>query len=116
MNKIVLATSTLFAMSIFSVANADVKNQDGLIPYRDQINKIDNNIIKLIGERNKVVLEVAKYKKQHDIAIYAPDREAKLKMKHAKMAEKYNVDPQIVNNVFDEIINHSKYLERTTNQ
>jgi chorismate mutase len=107
-------------MSIFSLANADVdadiNNQDGLIPYRNEINKIDNDIIKLIGERNKVVLEVAKYKKQHDIAVYAQNREAKLKIKHTQMARKYNVSQTIVNNVFNDIINHSKYLERTANE
>lgn len=116
MNKIVLTLSTLICISSFSIANADTNNQDGLIPYRNQINKIDNDIIKLIGQRNKVVLEVAKYKKQHNIAIYAPNREAKLKIKHTKMAQKYNVSPKIVNSVFDDIINNSKDLERAANQ
>tara|TARA_B110000977_G_C10875267_1_gene415256 strand:- start:211 stop:573 length:363 start_codon:yes stop_codon:yes gene_type:complete len=120
MNKIVLTLSTLICISSFSLANADVdtdiNNQDGLIPYRNEINKIDNDIIRLIGDRNKVVLEVAKYKKQHNIAVYAPNREAKLKMKHTQMAQKYNVSQTIVDNVFDDIINHAKYLERTANE
>ena len=111
MNKIILAMTTAISIFSFSISNADTNNQDGLIPYRNQINKIDNNIIKLIGERNKVVIEVGKYKKKHDMAVYAPNREAKLKIKHISMAKEHNVSPEIAVHVFDVIINHSKDLE-----
>lgn len=43
--------------------------------YREQIDKIDTEIIKLFEERMDVVLDVAKYKKENSMPIYQAERE-----------------------------------------
>lgn len=43
--------------------------------YREQIDKIDTEIIKLFEERMDVVLDVAKYKKENFMPIYQAERE-----------------------------------------
>lgn len=100
---------TLLSLLIFSMT---VVNADDLDIYRNQINNIDSQIIKLIAERNNVSLNVGEYKKQHDLPIYVPEREAKLKEDHTRLAEENKVSPDMINEIFDIIINNSKNLQK----
>ncbi|APC97725.1 chorismate mutase [Francisella frigiditurris] len=100
---------TLLSLLTFSMTAV---NADNLDTYRDQINNIDSQIIKLIAERNNVSIKVGDYKKQHDLPIYVPEREAKLKKAHTKLAEENKVSPDMINEIFDIIISNSKQLQK----
>ena len=80
--------------------------------YRVQINSTDQQIIDLIAKRDNIVKEVGKYKKEHKLDVYDPQREAKLKKVHTDMAIKSGVSPDVIIQVFDAIITNSKNLER----
>ena len=45
---------------------------------RKKINDYDLQLVKLLNERAKVVIEVGKFKNQNDKPIYAPEREQKV--------------------------------------
>lgn len=51
---------------------------DELIKFRQEIDKIDNQILKLLNERMKFVAEVGKAKQTSGTAIYRPEREKEI--------------------------------------
>ncbi|AJC49115.1 chorismate mutase [Allofrancisella guangzhouensis] len=94
--------------SVFAMSRANTPSLD---QYRTKITNIDQEIIRLIAQREQIVKQVGKYKKKHNLAVYDPDREAKLKKIHEAIAVQYDVSPELVNNVFDVIISNSRNLE-----
>jgi chorismate mutase len=46
--------------------------------YRDQISAIDLQLIGLLNERLRVVDQLWRYKAEHGIAMYIPEREAQM--------------------------------------
>src|SRR5688572_8053642 len=56
-------------------AAGEPKTDAALDPLRAQIDKIDEQLIALLNERAKVVVEIGKVKQQSKAPIYAPDRE-----------------------------------------
>src|SRR5687768_10931731 len=50
-------------------------NEQPLTPLRQQIDALDAQIVELLNQRAKVVVEIGKVKQQSNAPIYAPDRE-----------------------------------------
>jgi len=47
---------------------------DGLQPFRDRLDLIDDEIARLLGERFQICREVAVYKSEHEIPMMQPGR------------------------------------------
>jgi chorismate mutase/prephenate dehydratase len=47
----------------------------GLDALRDRLNIIDERILALLSERAKVIMQVADFKRHHNIPVYVPERE-----------------------------------------
>jgi len=47
----------------------------GLDALRDRLDIIDEQILSLLSERAKVIMQVADFKRHHNIPIYVPERE-----------------------------------------
>ena len=62
-------------------------NDSDLQDFRNKIDEIDDNIVKLLLERFAVVKNVAKYKKEHGLEIEQKKREAEVLK---KISEKIN--------------------------
>ena len=45
---------------------------------REEIDGIDTEIIELIASRQKKILKVAQYKKEHELPVFSPDRESEI--------------------------------------
>jgi|GEM_PF-290788 len=52
--------------------------QLNLQELRGEIDQIDNQILDLIGKRLKKIFQVAEYKKEHAVPIFAPERESEI--------------------------------------
>jgi len=50
----------------------------GLDALRERLDIIDERILSLLSERAKVIVEVADFKRHHDIPIYVPEREVSI--------------------------------------
>lgn len=50
----------------------------GLDALRERLDTLDAHIVDLLSERAKVIIQVADYKRQHNLPIYVPEREAAL--------------------------------------
>lgn len=60
----------------------------GLKEFRDEIDRIDNEILKLFGERMDAVIKVAKFKKENDLEVLNRKREEEVIENHLKTIEK----------------------------
>ncbi|WP_147535453.1 chorismate mutase [Bacillus marasmi] len=83
---------------------------------RENIDNLDRQIVKLISERSKFVEQAAKFKTDTD-DVKAPERVEAVIQKVKAIAEKNDVNPQIIEQVYrtmitcfinEELIHHSK--------
>jgi chorismate mutase/prephenate dehydratase len=79
--------------------------------YRDDINRIDMQIVDLLNDRAKIVLEIKRLKKKHNIPLYDAKREEEL----LDNIVKYNKGPLYNDNIvqiFESILRNVQILER----
>lgn len=70
-----------------------MENQDQLKVQREKIDEIDNKILDLLKERNKVSRDVIKKKIESQLPIFVATRELEKTEKFRKKAEKRDLDP-----------------------
>lgn len=66
---------------------------DKLAQCREKIDRIDRELMKLFEERMSVVLEVARYKKENNMAIFHKDREKQVINKNLSLVENKELLP-----------------------
>ena len=66
---------------------------DKLAQCREKIDRIDRELMKLFEERMSVVLEVARYKKENNMAIFHKDRENQVIEKNLSLVENKELLP-----------------------
>ena len=66
---------------------------DKLAQCREEIDRIDRELMKLFEERMSVVLEVARYKKENNMAIFHKDREQQVIEKNLSLVENKELLP-----------------------
>lgn len=66
---------------------------DKLAQCREEIDRIDRELMKLFEERMNVVLEVARYKKENNMAIFHKDREKQVIEKNLSLVENKELLP-----------------------
>lgn len=76
---------------------------DNLEEVRKQIDRIDEEIVKLIAERGRYVLQVVSFKKDEE-SVRVPDREADVIRKARSRAEEYGADPDMMEALYREMI------------
>ena len=70
---------------------------------RARIDQIDEQIVKLLASRQKLVKEAARYKAD-ELAVHAPDRRAAMMVRLQKLAIQEDVSPEVVRRVYDAMI------------
>lgn len=77
---------------------------DELEKYRTALNKVDEQIIALLGQRYDICRNVARYKKQHNIPVVLNDRVNKVKDRCAELAAGQQIDPDFIRSLYSLII------------
>jgi len=80
-----------------------------LTSYRQQIDTIDESLIKLLGERFQVVKQVGVYKKEHDLPPLQPDRWIEVLRTRTAWAVENGLSPEFVERLWNEL--HGYALE-----
>lgn len=91
-----------------------VDNSKRLLPHecadiadvRKEIDNIDMNIIQLLSTRFGYVREVVKYKENTDTGIEASDRRAEVITSRRKWAEDANINPDVIENIYNTLIDY----------
>lgn len=84
---------------------------EGLTPFRQAINELDDKLIDLLAERLRICAEVAAYKRQYAIAMMQPDRVEAVKHRCAERAISRGVDAAFARDLYDLIIGEACALE-----
>lgn len=79
---------------------------------RQNIDTVDEVIVKLLNQRAKWAQEIGVVKKGAGIAIYQPDREARV-VAHVVGTNRGPLEAGAIQRLFERIIDESRRLERT---
>lgn len=79
---------------------------------REQINKIDAQIIGLLGKRMKLVKKIGKLKKKAGIPIWDKAREEKLRKIYIAKGKKDGLSSEFINHLFDAIFSESQRVQK----
>jgi 3-deoxy-7-phosphoheptulonate synthase len=84
----------------------------GIPSLRDEIDRIDRQLVGLIAARLNSSVEIARIKADRDLEIYAPDREAELIAEVRDDAVVLGVDPDYAEELMEVVLRHSKVAQR----
>jgi chorismate mutase-like protein len=79
---------------------------------RDNIDRVDEVIVRLLNERARIVCQIGQRKKEQNVPIYQPERE-KLVIEHVRsIAVEGPLGPEAIARLFERIIDEARTLER----
>jgi chorismate mutase len=79
---------------------------------RDDIDRVDEVIVRLLNERARVAVEIGRIKKEQGIAIYQPEREKQVLAHVRGIAVEGPLGPDAIARLFERIIDEARRLER----
>ncbi len=78
-----------------------------LKPYRIKIDKLDEKLLKLLGERFGIVRKVAQIKIDNDFPAFIGDRVDEVRENAVRIGGKYGIDPDFIRTLYTMIIYQS---------
>ena len=87
---------------------------DEINTIREQIDKLDAEIVRLLNERADRALDIGSIKRRDGIPIYSPEREEQV-LAMVKEANQGKLTDDAIRRLFERIIDESRRLERETN-
>ena len=75
---------------------------------RDRIIELDDELIRLIGERRDVVLEIGRMKRELGLPVMDPAREARVVRRVAEHSRELGVDEELTRDVIWRIISSAR--------
>jgi chorismate mutase len=81
--------------------------------WRDEIDRLDEQLVKLLNARSQCAIELGRIKRELGLAIYSPDREREV-IAHVTAANGGPLDREAVRRLFERIIDESRRIERVT--
>ena len=82
--------------------------------YRDKINSIDNELVRLLNERMNLSIEIGNYKKSKNMKVFDKEREEFLLNRLINLngeIKNNKIDEEFIRKLWDEIMNFSKSLQ-----
>ena len=86
---------------------------EALAPFRKRIDRIDAQIVRLLGERFAIVREVAGVKNEAGIAPVLPARIEQVKARAAALGAEHGLDPTFMRALYALIIDEACRLEES---
>ena len=81
---------------------------------REQIDRIDQQLVDLLAQRQRVVQRVTEIKQQHDLPTFHPAREENLISARRTQATQAGLDPDYVEDLFRTMLRHSRVGQLNT--
>ena len=79
---------------------------------RENLDKLDNQMLKILSERMKFIPNVAKYKKENNLPRYQPDRERVILEGKRTLAAEMSLNPDLVEDIYKRIIQDAHRIEK----
>ncbi|MFW6222828.1 MAG: chorismate mutase, partial [Bacteroidota bacterium] len=99
----------LYRQRLIKLKAFDVKNPSdcrSIEEIREHIDQLDHEIIELLGKRFGFVKEVVKFKKPDKDSIIAEERKNKVLQERRNLAMKNGLNPDIIENIYRELIEY----------
>ena len=77
---------------------------EGLEPFRERLDVIDDQIAELLGERFEICREVAVYKSEHEIPMMQPDRVKIVRERYLRRGAEAELPRDFTAGLFDLLI------------
>ncbi|HEX6455037.1 MAG TPA: chorismate mutase [Solirubrobacterales bacterium] len=84
---------------------------NGLGPFRDRLDEIDEQIARLLGERLDICREVAIYKHEHEIPMMQPDRVKLVRERYLARGAEVGLPEEFSSELFELLIATTCRLE-----
>ena len=91
------------------MVEADLNIED----WRDEIDNLDEQLVKLLNARSQCAIELGRIKRELGLAIYSPDREREV-IAHVTGINPGPLDKTAIRRLFERIIDESRRIERVT--
>ena len=79
---------------------------------RNDIDRVDEVLVRLLNERARCVCEIGRLKKEVGMEVYQPDREKQVLLHVRAIASEGPLGPDAVARLFERIIDEARRLER----
>ncbi|MFN8001616.1 MAG: chorismate mutase [Acidobacteriota bacterium] len=79
--------------------------------WRERIDEIDLQLVKLFNERTQCAIEIGHIKKQLGLEIYSPSREAQV-IANVTNANHGPLDAEAIRRLFERVIDEARRIER----
>ena len=83
----------------------------GLEPFRLRLDVLDDQIVRLLGERFEVCREVALHKREHEIPMMQPDRVIEVRRRYLDRGEAAGLPREFTEQLFEVLIGATCKLE-----
>lgn len=83
----------------------------GLEPFRRRLDVLDDDIVRLLGERFDICRDVAAYKSEHEIPMMQPDRVEIVRNRYLERGTTADLPPSFTSALFDLLIASTCRLE-----
>ena len=83
-----------------------------LKPLRDQIDVLDEEIVRLLGHRVQIVRKVAEAKHENNLSVVRPARMQIVLDKAEELGKKNDIEPAIVRHIYETLIDYAHELEQ----
>jgi 3-deoxy-7-phosphoheptulonate synthase len=84
----------------------------GIPSLRDEIDRIDRQVIRLLGRRLRSSVDIARIKAQRDLSMRSPDREAELIAEVREDGSANGMDPDYAQELIEVVLRHSRAAQR----
>ncbi len=79
---------------------------------RDDIDRVDEVLVRLLNERARVACEIGRLKKEQGVEVYQPEREKQVLAHVASIAAEGPLGADAIARLFERIIDEARRLER----
>ena len=78
---------------------------------RDEINRLDDELLKIFNQRASLALKIGEIKKERGLPVYDPDREKRI-FQRMKSLNAGPLEDEAIVRLFERVIDESRRLER----
>ena len=82
-----------------------------LEPFRRRLDRLDGEIVRLLGERFETCREIALYKRVHRISMMQPDRVAEVRARYLTRGAEVDLPPDFTADLFELLIGATCTME-----
>lgn len=98
---------------IATLLSDEEKSEDPVLRhYREDIDRIDDELIHLLDQRMRLTKLVGQWKADHALPLYQPERLHAMIKDHCRRADLYGVSSRLIEDLFISIHDHSLALQR----